>query len=90
MYRDYNEIMKELATESMIAEAIARKIDTLKQELKDYMTERDIETLDGEEHRAAYKLVRSSHVDVSALKRELPEVADRYTESRLTWRFTFA
>ena len=87
---DINNLMKELANYTRIQEETAQIIDGLKDKLKAHMTENGIETLLGDEHKAVYKEVASTRVDTTALKKELPEIAERYTKSTTTMRFTFA
>ena len=85
-----NEIMKQLAEYTRIQDETAAIIDGLKDQLKGYMVAEQIETLTGDEHKATYKEVTSSRIDTKALKKELPDIADRYTTTSSTMRFTFA
>jgi len=85
-----NEIMAQLAQYNRMAEETAAIIDGLKDQLKQYMTANNLETLTGDEHKAIYKAVESSRVDTKALKAELPEIAARYSTTTTTMRFTFA
>lgn len=85
-----NEIMKQLAEYTRIQDETAAIIDGLKDQLKGYMVAEKIETLSGDEHKATYKEVTSSRIDTKALKKELPDIADRYTTTSSTMRFTFA
>lgn len=85
-----NELMAQLAQYNRMAEETAEIIDGLKDKLKAYMTENGLDTLNGDEHKATYKEVTSSRVDTRALKQELPEIAERYTTTTSTMRFTFA
>ena len=82
--------MSELARYNRMAEEIGEIIDGLKDEIKAYMTENDIDTLTGDEHKATWKSVTSCRVDTTALKKELPEIAARYSKTATTKRFTFA
>ena len=85
-----NEIMTQLAQYNRMQEETAAIIDGLKDQIKAYMTENNLDTLTGDEHKAIYKAVESTRIDTKALKKELPEVADRYTLTMSTMRFTFA
>ncbi len=87
---NYNEIMSELAQYNRIAEETAAVIEGLKDKLKGYMIAEGVETLTGGEHKATYKPVTSNRIDTTALKKDLPEVATRYTKTTKTMRFTFA
>lgn len=85
-----NEIMAQLAQYQRMADETAAIIDGLKDQIKDYMKSNNLETLNGDEHKAIYKAVESSRLDTKALKAELPEIATRYTVTSSTMRFTFA
>lgn len=83
-------IMKELAEYIRMQEEAAAMVEALKDQLKERMTAAGVETLAGSEHKATYKAVTSSRVDTTALKKELPEIAARYTKMTTARRFTFA
>lgn len=83
-------IMKELAEYIRMQEEAAAMVESLKDQLKERMTAAGVDSLAGSEHKATYKAATSSRVDAAALKKELPEVAARYTKTTTTRRFTFA
>ena len=85
-----NEIMKELAQYKRQQDETAAIIEGLTDKIKQYMTDNQLETLTGDEHKATYKTVTSSRIDTTALKKALPEVATAYTKTTETRRFTFA
>lgn len=87
---DINDIMKELAEYIRMQEEAAAMVESLKDQLKERMTAAGVESLAGSEHKATYKAVSSSRVDTTALKRDLPEIAARYTKTTTARRFTFA
>lgn len=87
---DINAIMAELAQYTRMAEEIAATVDGLKDIIKKYMEENQLETLTGNEHKATYKTVTSSRIDTTALKRNAPDIAEKYTKTTETKRFTFA
>lgn len=87
---DINDIMKELAEYIRMQEEAAAMVESLKDQLKERMTAAGVESLAGSEHKATYKAVTSSRVDTAAIKRDMPEVAARYTKTTTTRRFTFA
>ena len=82
-------IMQELAQYTRMAEEIAATVDSLKDILKKHMEENGLEVLTGNEHKASYKAVTSSRIDTTALKRDMPEIAARYTKTTETRRFLF-
>ena len=87
---DINAIMAELAQYTRMAEEIAETVDGLKDTIKKYMNDNQIEILTGAEHKAIYKTVTSSRIDTTALKRNAPDIAEKYTKTTETKRFTFA
>ena len=86
---DINAIMAELAQYTRMSEEIAATVDSLKDTIKKYMEENQLETLTGNEHKATYKTVTSSRIDTTALKRNAPAIAEQYTKTTETKRFTF-
>lgn len=84
-----NEIMRELAEYCRIQEEAATMVDSLKDMLKKYMMENGLDTLIGDEHKASYKQVISARLDSATLKKELPEIAAKYTKTTETRRFLF-
>lgn len=94
---DYNEIaqnnldslMREIAEYTRMAEEIAATLDSLKDTLKKHMEENGLDSIAGSEHKASYKAVTSSRIDTTALKRDMPEIAAKYTKTTNTRRFLF-
>lgn len=84
-----NEIFKQLAEYTRIKEEAEAVVDSLKDEIKAYMTAQGVDTLTGSEHKASYSLVTSSRVDTTALKKQYPDIAAACTVSTSSRRFTF-
>lgn len=82
-------IMKELAEYIRMGEQIAATVDGLKDQLKQIMQDNNVDTVTGTEHKATYKTVTGSRIDTTAIKKDLPEIAAKYTKSTTTRRFTF-
>ena len=87
---DINAIFAELAQYNRLLEETESIIDGLKDTIKAYMVENNLDTLSGDEHKATYRPVTSSRVDTTALKKELPEVVAHYLRTSTTNRFTFS
>lgn len=83
-------IMAELAQYIRMQEEAAAMVESLKDQLKERMSAAGVESLAGSEHKATYKAVTSSRVDTTSLKRDLPEIAARYTKTTTARRFTFS
>lgn len=94
---NYNEIaqnnldslMREIAEYTRMAEEIAATLDSLKDTLKKHMEENGLDSIAGSEHKASYKAVTCSRIDTTALKRDMPEIAAKYTKTTNTRRFLF-
>ena len=82
-------IMAELAQYIRMQEEAAAMVESLKDQLKERMTAAGVDSLTGSEHKATYKAVTSSRVDTTALKKDLPDIAARYTKTTTARRFTF-
>jgi len=87
--KDINEMFSELAQYTRLQEETAAIIEGLKDEIKKYMEERNTDILTGNEHKATYKAVTFNRIDTTALKKDLPDIAARYTKTTETKRFTF-
>ena len=79
-YREYKRLAEE-------AQATA---DSIADELKAAMTESGETTAIVGEYKLSYTPYTSSRVDTAALKRELPDVAARYTKTTEARRFSVA
>ena len=73
-----------------MAEELSGMIENAKDELKRQMEEQDVDTLAAGAYKATWKAVTSSRIDTAALKREAPELAQRYTRTSTTRRFVLA
>ena len=84
-----HETMKELAQYLRMQEEIAETVEGLKDQIKAYMTENNLETLASDEHKATYKTVTSSRIDTTAFKKAFPSMAEQFTKQTTSNRFTF-
>ena len=84
-----NETMKELAQYIRMQEEIAETVEGLKDQIKAYMQQNKLETLASDEHKATYKIVTSSRIDTTAFKKAFPSMAEQFTRTTTSTRFTF-
>lgn len=84
-----NALMREIAEYTRMAEEIGATLDSLKDTLKKHMEENGLDSIAGSEHKASYKVITSSRIDTTALKRDLPKIAAKYTKTTETRRFLF-
>ncbi len=87
--KNIDSTMKELAQYTRIMEEASAMVEGLKDEIKRYMEEHDTDMVTGNEHKATYKAVSSNRIDTASLKKDLPDIASRYTKTTETKRFTF-
>ena len=74
-----NERIQELRELRRMREELAAEIEAIESEVKAEMSARNVDTLTGTDWRITWKSVTSSRLDTAALKRELPELAERFT-----------
>ena len=89
MCKANNEIIikiQELMELRRMSEELQAEIDALQEAVKDFMGSE--ESMVAGAFKVSYKTVTSSRLDSAALKRELPDVAARYTRQTTTRRFT--
>lgn len=84
-----NEVMKELAQYLRMQEEISETVEGLKDTIKNYMKENGLETLASDEHKATFKAVSSSRIDTTAFKKAFPSMAEQFTKTTTSQRFTF-
>lgn len=82
--------IKELRELRHMAEELSAEIETIQDSIKAEMDARSAEEISGTDWKVTYKSVASCRLDTAALKRELPDVAARYTRQSVTRRFCLA
>ena len=76
-YRKIQATIKQLEAEA----------DTIKAEIVAHMDEQRVDTIQANIFTIRWMLISSSRVDTTALKRELPDIATRYTNTTESHRF---
>ena len=82
--------VKELRELRRMAEEIAAEMESITDSIKAEMSARRVEELTGTDWKASYKQVTSNRLDTSALKKALPEIAERFTKVTTVRRFCVA
>lgn len=82
--------VKELRELRRMAEELAAEMEEITDSIKAEMTRRNVEELAGTDWKASYKAVSSTRLDTAALKKALPEIAERFSRSSSTRRFVLA
>ena len=73
-----------------MADEIAAEIDGITDSIKQHMDAAQVDTLSGNDWKVTYKAVTSSRLDTTALKKALPDIAERFTKQTTTRRFLIA
>lgn len=71
-----------------MSEEVNAELENLKDEIKQVMTEQNTDTLVVDCYKVTWNPVSTSRIDATSLKRELPEVAARFTKTAESRRFT--
>lgn len=82
--------IQELRELRRMADEIAAEIDGITDSIKQHMDAAQVDTLTGSDYKVTYKAVTSSRLDTSALRKALPDVAERFTKQTTTRRFLIA
>lgn len=85
-----NEKVKELRELKRLAEELQAEIEGLQDAIKAEMTAQDVDTLTGADWEVTWKPVTSTRLDTAALKKALPDVAQRFTKTTTACRFCVA
>lgn len=85
-----NAKVKELRELRRMADELAGEIEAIQDEIKQHMTEQDTDMLTGIDWKVTWKAVTSKRLDTMALKKALPDVAERFMKKSVNRRFTLA
>lgn len=84
---DYKNIVDQIRELTRMREEIDGEIAALQDQLKTCMTENNTDTLAGVDFKVTWKAYTKSTIDTKSLKRDLPEIAERYTKTSEYRRF---
>lgn len=73
-----------------MAEELEAEITAIQDSIKAHMTAAGVEELTGTDYKISWKAVSSSRLDTAALRKALPDVAERFTKTSATRRFCVA
>jgi len=82
--------VRELKELKAMAEELAAEIGTIEDLLKAEMVARDTEEITVDVFKVRYTTVTSNRIDTTAIKKEMPEIAAKYTKQSITRRFSVA
>ena len=82
--------VKELRELRRMAEELQAEIDAAQDAIKAHMDSQGVDTLAGSDWKVTWKPVTSRRMDTAALKKALPEIAERFMKSTTNRRFVLA
>ena len=82
--------VKELRELRRMADELAAEIDSIQDAIKAHMDAEGVDSLNGTDWKVTYKTVTSSRIDTGALKKALPDLAQRFTRTTTARRFSLA
>ena len=90
MRKSIEETMKELAEYTSLKEEMEMQIESLKDEIKNYMTENGVdEVLSEDGSKATWREVISNRFESTAFKKDFLDIYKEYTKKTTSKRFTF-
>lgn len=88
---DKNELIRkvrELKELRQMADELSAEITSIEDEIKAEMTAQNTEEMIVDVFKVRWKTITSSRIDTTALKSELPDIAERYTKTTQSKRFS--
>lgn len=82
--------VQELRELRRMAAELEDAINGIQDSIKEEMTAQNVDTLSGTDWKATWKEVKSARLDTAAIKKALPEIAERFTKTTTTRRFVLA
>ena len=87
---EINATIKELAQYTEMAEELKAQIDSLEDEIKEYMKDNELDEIVGENgEKATWRDVISNRYDSTSFKKDFLDVYKEYTKRTIYKRFTF-
>lgn len=82
--------VQEIRELQRMAEELSAEIETIRDEIKAEMLERNVDEVITGEYKITWKSVVSNRLDTAALKKALPDVVERFTKQSESKRFCIA
>lgn len=91
MKKTINEVMKELAEYTALADELKAQIETLQDEVKTYMNDNGIDEVVDDETgcKATFRAVVSNRFDSTSFKKDFLDIYQEYLKKTTYKRFTF-
>lgn len=82
-----NAKVKELRELKRMADELGAEIEAIQGEIKAHMTEQNTDTLTGTDWKVTWKETSTTRIDSKTLKKELPDIAAKYSNTTTYRRF---
>lgn len=82
--------VKDLRELIRLKEDLEAEIESTKDIIKSYMRDHETDIITGVDYKITWNEVTTRRIDTRALKKELPDIASRYTKESKTRRFLIA
>ena len=87
---EIKEMLKNAKELKRMAEEIAAEIAAIEDGVKAELNARAVDTLIVDEYKVTWKEVTSTRIDTTAIKKALPEIAERFSKTTTAKRFCIA
>lgn len=87
---DMDSKIKELRELRRMADELAVEMESITDNIKRHMDAEGVDTLNGTDWKVTYKVVTSSRLDTTALKKALPDPTAQFTKTTTARRFCIA
>ena len=87
---DMDSKIKELRELRRMADELAVEMESITDSIKRHMDAEGVDTLNGTDWKVTYKAVASSRLDITALKKALPNLTAQFTKTTTARRFCIA
>jgi predicted phage-related endonuclease len=87
---EIKEMLKNAKELKRMAEEIAAELASIEDGVKAELTARAVDTLIVDEYKVTWKEVTSTRIDTTAIKKALPEIAERFSKTTTAKRFCIA
>ena len=87
---EVKEMLKEAKQLKAMLEELTAEIATIEDGIKAELAARSVDTIIVDEYKVTWKVVTSTRMDTPAIKKALPDIAERFSKTTTSKRFCIA
>ncbi len=87
---EVKEMLKEAKQLKAMLEELTAEIATIEDGIKAELAARSVDTIIVDEYKVTWKEVTSTRIDTTAIKKALPDIAERFSKTTTSKRFCIA